>query len=66
MTAADWIKAINEAEGNEVLRLWNECLNRCCDNEANEITLAVHKACVDKVLNTIGFPRDAEAINESR
>jgi len=61
MTAAQWIKAINEAQGEEVMRLWNQCLSRSGPNEYDEITLAVHKACVDKVLNSLGYyPREKE------
>ncbi len=57
MTANEWIKAINEAETNEeVVKLWQKMWNRI-PNGADEVTLEVHKACVDTVLNALGYPR---------
>ncbi len=57
MTGNEWFQAINEAETNEdVVRLWQKSCNKI-PNGADEVTLEVHKACVDTGLNGLGYPR---------
>lgn len=62
MTATEWINAINEAKTDQdVVKLWNEMINRLPDNTADDITLEVHKTCVDRVLNALGYSREDES-----
>jgi hypothetical protein len=54
MNAEDWIQKFNTANSpHEILDLWTEMLDRLPDNEADDITLEVHRSVSGLVIKSV-------------